>query len=174
VTLSGPTVSSSSGGIRLRLPAGWRAVPLGNGENAALKKIFNDESRAATVAQQIQVGQLRGLQLFAVQPRGAARPGTLSVSITQAGSSTLAALQQELLIGTQQVAATTPKFDRVALPAGQSLRVHYRLTDGDSTTQYYVLAGPLAFTLTVTTPDRQPNLATNDAVARSMHLSNAA
>jgi hypothetical protein len=122
----------------------------------------------------MRVGQLRGMQVFAVQPRSGGRPGTLSVSLAQASSSTLDALQKELIIGTQQVAETRPVFDHVRLPSGESLRVHYRLPDGDSTTQYYVLAGPLAFTLTVTTPDHDPDLAVDDAVAKSLHLSNAA
>ena len=100
VTLSGPTAHSTSGGIRLRLPAGWHPVPLGNGQDAALSKVFRSRQRVAALDQQIRVGQLRGLQLFAVQPRGARRPGTLTVAIAQASSTTLDALQKELLIGT--------------------------------------------------------------------------
>jgi hypothetical protein len=174
VTLTGPTAHSDSGGIQVQLPSGWYPIPLGNGQEAALKKLFSDESEIAALSEQMRVGQFRGAQLFAVQPRAGQRPGTLSVSILQASSSTLDSLQKQLTIGTQQVAKSQPVFDHVQLPAGESLRVHYRLNDGDSTAQYYVLAGPLAFTLTVTTPDRTPNLPVDDAVARTLHLSNAA
>jgi hypothetical protein len=174
VTLTGPTAHSDSGGIQVQLPSGWHQIPLGNGQEAALRRLFSDQNEIAALSEQMRVGQFRGAQLFAVQPRAGKRPGTLSVSLLQASSSTLDSLQKQLIVGTEQLARTQPVFDRVQLPAGQSLRVHYRLNDGDSTAQYYVLAGPLAFTLTVTTPDQAPNLPVDDAVARTLHLSNAA
>ena len=167
-------VSAPQAGIQLRLPAGWSGVPLGNGSTAVLRRVLHDPSAVASVQQQIRVGQARGLRLFAVQPRTGPRPGTLTVSMSESANASLDVLQQQLRVATEQFAATTPVFDRVTLPAGPSLRVHYRLTDGDSSTQYYVIAGPLAYTLTLTVPDRSPDLALDDAIARTLHLTNAA
>jgi hypothetical protein len=178
VPLTGPAVADPAAGVRLRLPAGWVSVPLGNATHAALTKVVPDIAVVGELEQQIRLGQMRGLRLFAVRPHGAAKPDSLNLAVTGAPSSTLATLRAQIAVSVTRFAADAPQFATVDLPAGRALRVHYRLGDGDATTQFYVLANGQAYVLTVTTTaaaaGAASDLAVGEAVARSLQLSPAA
>jgi hypothetical protein len=174
VVLSGPPVVDGADGVQLRLPAGWHEIPLGGDPVAALGKVVPSRGQVNEILQQIRLGQFRGMRIFAIHPHGAASPDSLNLSISRAQTTTLSGLRNMLELATTRLAADDPQFRQVALPAGQALRVHYRLVNGDTTTQYYLIANTLAYTLTLTTakPGKDDG-STTDAVARTLRISPA-
>ncbi|MFL6138577.1 MAG: hypothetical protein ACJ74O_12340 [Frankiaceae bacterium] len=177
VTLSGKLAVDPEVGVRFRLPVGWYQIPLGAGTHAALTRLVHDPAKVGDIEAQIRLGQFRGMHLFAIRPHGTASPDSMNLSITQAQTTTLPALRKLLEVSTGQTAADTPQFQQVTLPAGPALRVHYTLPDGDTVTQYYLISGGLAYTLTETTAassgaaTARADGAVTDAVARTLHLS---
>jgi hypothetical protein len=173
----GPNVVDATDGIRLTLPAGWYRIPLGGTSFRTLNRLVHDPTQRSNITEQIQLGQSRGMRVFALQPQGKRRPNSLGLAVTGAAGSTLDSLQAQIKVASTQYAADTPRFDRIQVPAGQALRVHYRLLDGDSTTQYYLLAFTQAYVLTVTSSRggaSSVDLAVANAVARTLQLSPAA
>lgn len=170
VNVNGPQVNDSADGVHLTLPAGWKPIPLGNRSGASLTAVVHDQSEVNELEQQIRLGQTRGMRVFALEPRAGGPPGSLNVSITLAQSSTLDSLQNQLQLSAGQLATDQPAFERLTLPVGPALRIHYHLPDGDSTTQYYVINGARAYVLTVTTGDPSPDLRVYDAVARTLRV----
>jgi hypothetical protein len=177
VALSGKLAVDPEIGVRFQLPRGWSQIPLGAGEERTLKRLVSADATISQVEQQIRLGQFKGLRVFAIRPHGAAAPDSLNLAITQAQTTTLPALRKMLELATTRLAADTPQFQQVTLPAGPALRVHYKLVDGDTTTQYWLVGGGLAYTLTMTTAaasgaaQAEADGPIGDAVARTLRLS---
>ena len=173
--LPGPTATDADSGIRLQLPAGWVAVPLGAAAHATLTKAVPNPSEVGELEQQMRLGLSRGMRVFAVRPHGTAEPDSLNVAVTGAPSSTLETLRPQIELSVTRFAEGPPRFDTVDLQAGRALRVHYRLTGGGSTTQFYVLANAQAYVLTLTVATAAADdVAVSQAVAESLRLSPAA
>jgi hypothetical protein len=175
VRMGGQKVVDADDGVRLALPVGWYQIPLGSAPDQVLSRLVHDETQLGAIDEQIRIGQLRGMRVFALQPEGSRRPNSLNLAVTSASSSTLDSLQAQIKVASAEFAADKPQFDRVNVPAGQALRVHYRLRDGDSTTQYYLLAFTQAYVLTVTSTSGGTGTPTDtavaNAVARTLRLS---
>lgn len=175
----GTLVTKADAGFAIRLPPGWKEIPLDPADlQAAIEATKKDNPQlAAVLAQQGQRAVQQGGKLFAVK-NGTSGATNLNLIKIPAADATLS----EVVSGSVQQLAKTGVRDVVStpltLPAGSATRVTFTLPVNNPSgqavllqdTQYYLVEGGQAYVVTFTTPDRSANEAAVTATMASLRL----
>jgi hypothetical protein len=143
-------------GFAITLPPGWRRTDLESGDLEAIMAAAGAENPelANLYTQQIRAMLASGLVVFAFGPDIASGTNLNVLSLPSMGMN-LDLLEQANLAQLKTLAAGDITTERVTLPAGEALHLHYSLTAASQPTaptidQYLVLLGDRQLMVSVT------------------------
>jgi hypothetical protein len=143
-------------GFAITLPSGWTRIDLASGDLEAIMAAAGAENPelANLYTQQIQAMLASGLVVFAFGPDIASGTNLNVLSLPSMGMN-LDLLEQANLAQLKTLAAGDITTERVTLPAGEALHLHYSLTAASQPTaptidQYLVLLGDRQLMVSVT------------------------